>query len=148
MGTVRPSFSPLQTLRGMMSRAYPRIIEVLQTVGAGGLLMMPTAADFESDIGPDIEKYYQGADGLAAVDRVRLFKLAWDLAGDAFGSRAMQYERYYAGDPVRVVAGTYLGYVHKDECMRLVDNALALGGTPAARRPGSKQTRDIGDPAP
>ncbi len=130
IGTVRPAFTPLQTLRGMMSKAYPRIIEVLQTVGAGGLLMMPTAADFQSPIAADIQRYYQGAEGLAAVDRVRLFKLAWDLAGDAFGMRAMQYERYYAGDPVRVVAGNYLSYEHKAECQRLLANALSLAGSP------------------
>jgi len=125
-GTVRPAFTPLQTLRGMMSKAYPRIIEVLQTVGAGGLLMMPTAADFESEVADDIHRYYQGAQGLPAVERVRLFKLAWDLAGDAFGMRAMQYERYYAGDPVRLMAGNYLFYQYKHECQRLVTDALAL----------------------
>ncbi|MDB5838542.1 MAG: 4-hydroxyphenylacetate 3-monooxygenase, oxygenase subunit [Herminiimonas sp.] len=129
-GTVRPSFTPLQTLRGLMSRAYPRIIEVLQTIGAGGLLMMPTAEDFASPIGPDIEKYYQGAGGLPAVERIRLFKLAWDLAGDAFGMRAMQYERYYAGDPVRLVAGNYLSYAYKQECKDAVQRALALSGDP------------------
>lgn len=129
-GTVRPAFTPLQTLRGMMSRAYPRIIEVLQTVGAGGLLMMPTAADFQSDIADDIHRYYQGAQGMHAVDRVRLFKLAWDLAGDSFGMRAMQYERYYAGDPVRLMAGNYLSYQYKSECQRLVSNALALSKLP------------------
>ncbi|MBP8306007.1 MAG: hypothetical protein KAY46_02010 [Burkholderiaceae bacterium] len=30
----------------------------------------------------------RGAHGIRATDRVRLFKLAWDLAGDAFGMRA------------------------------------------------------------
>jgi anthranilate 3-monooxygenase (FAD)/4-hydroxyphenylacetate 3-monooxygenase len=130
-GTVRPAFAPLQALRGMMSTAYPRIIEVLQKVGAGGLLMMPTAADFESEeIGADVRRYYQGAQGLAAEDRVRLFKLAWDLAGDAFGMRAMQYERYYAGDPVRLLAGNYLAYGNRPECDRLVQAALALSGSP------------------
>lgn len=129
VGTVRPSFTPLQTLRGMMSTAYPRIIEVLQTVGAGGLLMMPTAADFDSPIGPDIRRYYQGAEGLPAEDRVRLFKLAWDLAGDAFGTRAVQYERYYAGDPVRVIAGNYLSYPYRADCLGAVERALALGGS-------------------
>ena len=33
----------------------------------------------------------------------RLFKIAWDLAGDAFGTRQLQYERYYVGDPVRIL---------------------------------------------
>lgn len=129
-GTVRAGFTPLQTLRALMSKAYPRIIEVLQTIGAGGLLMMPTAADFASEVGDDVRRYYKGAGDISAEDRVRIFKLAWDLAGDAFGMRAMQYERYYAGDPFRLVASNYVNYAHKHECERLVSQALALAGKP------------------
>jgi anthranilate 3-monooxygenase (FAD) / 4-hydroxyphenylacetate 3-monooxygenase len=129
-GTIRAGFTPLQTVRGMMSKAYPRIIEVLQTIGAGGLLMMPTAADFSSQVAGDVRRYYQGAGGVSAEDRIRIFKLAWDLAGDAFGMRAMQYERYYAGDPVRLVAGNYLSYAYKSECQGLVQRALELAGKP------------------
>ena len=132
-GGVRPRFHSLQTLRVLLAQQYPKLVEVLQTLGAGGLLMMPSAEDFGSPIGEDVARYYRGANGLAAVDRVRLYKLAWDLCGDAFG-RAVQYERYYAGDPVRVLAGNYLGY-DKADCFRLVDRALALAGQP-------------GDPAP
>lgn len=130
VGTIRAGFTPLQTLRGLMSKAYPRIIEILQTVGAGGLLMMPTAADFASEVGDDVRRYYRGAGDIAAEDRVRIFKLAWDLAGDAFGMRAMQYERYYAGDPFRLVAGNYINYAYKHECEKLVAAALALAGKP------------------
>ena len=133
-GGVRPRFHSLQTLRVLLAQQYPKLVEVLQTLGAGGLLMMPSAEDFGSPIGEDVARYYRGANGLAAVDRVRLYKLAWDLCGDAFGQRAVQYERYYAGDPVRVLAGNYLGY-DKADCFRLVDRALALAGQP-------------GDPAP
>jgi len=129
-GTIRAGFTPLQTLRTMMSKAYPRIIEVLQVIGAGGLLMMPTGADFSSEVGKDVRRYYCGAGDVSAEDRVRIFKLAWDLAGDAFGMRAMQYERYYAGDPVRLLAGNYLSYPHKKECEALVAKALALAGRP------------------
>ena len=129
-GTIRAGFTPLQTLRTMMSKAYPRIIEVLQIIGAGGLLMMPTAADFKSEVGDDLRRYYRGAGDVSAEDRVRIFKLAWDLAGDAFGMRALQYERYYAGDPVRLLAGNYLSYAYKKECEALVAKALALAGRP------------------
>jgi anthranilate 3-monooxygenase (FAD)/4-hydroxyphenylacetate 3-monooxygenase len=128
-GTVRPSLTPLQTLRSFLPRAYPEVIEVLQTLGAGGLLMMPSGADFASPVAEDVEKYYQGAGGMPAVERVGLFKLAWDLAGDAFGMRQLQYERYYAGDPVRILAGNYLGY-DKSACRALVRRALDLGGAP------------------
>ena len=76
-----------------------------------------------------MERYYRGAEGMPAVDRVRLYKLAWDLAGDAFGMRQLQHERYYAGDPVRNGAATYLAY-DKAECRALVERALRLAGDP------------------
>ena len=32
-----------------------------------------------------------------AVDKFKLFKLAWDLLGSDFGGRHLQYERFYMG---------------------------------------------------
>ncbi|CAN5203964.1 4-hydroxyphenylacetate 3-monooxygenase, oxygenase component [soil metagenome] len=128
-GVVRPNLNALQTLRMHLSSSYPKIAELLQTLGAGGYLMMPSAEDFLSPIAGDIEKYLQGAGGLPAEDRVRLYKLAWDLCGDGFGQRTLQYERYYAGDPVRLLAANYLAY-NKDRVFGLVDKALSLAGTP------------------
>jgi len=132
-GTVRAKFRPLQTTRTTLSRFYPRIIEVLQTLGAGGLLMMPSGADFDSEIGDIVDKYYTGVGGMASVDRVRLFKLAWDLRGDAFGQRQLQYERYYAGDPVRLLAGVYLSY-EREKIDALVEAAIEIAGEPGGRR--------------
>ncbi|HEY2041280.1 MAG TPA: 4-hydroxyphenylacetate 3-monooxygenase, oxygenase component [Jatrophihabitans sp.] len=130
-GAVRPRFDALQTLRMHLSASYPKVSETLQTLGAGGLLMMPSAADFDSPIAGDIATYFQGAEGLPAVDRVRLYKLAWDLCGDGFGQRTLQYERYYAGDPVRLLAMNYKNY-DKSEAYGLVDRALDLAGDPVA----------------
>ena len=128
-GTVRPLYEPLQAVRTLLPRWYPRVIEVMQVLGAGGLLMMPTAGDLNSAIAGDIERYYQGAEGMSGTDRTRLFKLAWDLCGDSFGSRQLQYERYYAGDPVRSTAGNYSIY-DSAACDALVQRALELAGDP------------------
>lgn len=126
-GTVRALLAPLQALRAFLPTAYPRVIEVLQTIGAGGLMMMPSGADFAApEIADAVARHYQGA-GISSLDRVKLFKLAWDLAGDAFGSRQLQYERYYAGDPVRILAGNYLAADDK-EPMALVEKAMRLAG--------------------
>jgi anthranilate 3-monooxygenase (FAD) / 4-hydroxyphenylacetate 3-monooxygenase len=128
-GSWRPALAPLHNLRIMMASAYPRVIEVLQTIGAGGFMLMPSGADFAvPELAGDTGKYYCGAK-LSSLDRVRLFKLAWDLAGEAFGQRLVQYERYYAGDPVRNLAGAYLS-VDDSDYRRLVDAALALAGDP------------------
>ena len=126
-GVVLPRLEAVQTLRTHLSSAYPKAVELLQTLGAGGLLMMPTAADLAATDGPDIARYLQGADGLSGTARMRLFKLAWDLCGDAFGQRALQYERYYAGDPVRLLAGIYQAHDSAAD-LELVDRALSLAG--------------------
>ena len=129
-GNVRTTLAPLQALRGLLPTFYPRVIEVLQIIGAGGLLMAPTAADFNApEIAGDVARYYQGAEGFPAVDRVRLFKIAWDLCGDSFGARQVQYERFYAGDPVRILAMTYLGSGDR-QYQELVERAIEIAGKP------------------
>ena len=140
-GVVWPDFNSLQTLRMHLSSSYPKISELLQTLGAGGYLMMPSAEDFVGPIAGDIEKYLQGAGGMPAEERVRLYKLAWDLCGDGFGQRTLQYERYYAGDPVRLLAANYLSY-NKDRAFSLVDAALSLSGTPAEALAEKKAQRE------
>jgi anthranilate 3-monooxygenase (FAD)/4-hydroxyphenylacetate 3-monooxygenase len=108
------------------------VVEVLQTLGAGGLLMMPTAADLAAADGPDVARYLQGADGLPGSARMALFKLAWDLCGDAFRQRAVQYERYYAGDPVRLLAGIYAAHDGAAD-HELVERALSGTGEEVGR---------------
>lgn len=108
-GTLHPAYAPLQAIRYHLPRMYERMVQVTQVLGAGGLLMNPSEADLRSPIRPEIDRYYRGA-GTEAEERIRMFKLAWDLTGTQFGQRMLQYERYYAGDPVRVGAGYYLDY--------------------------------------
>ena len=123
-GQVYCALEPLLAIRNFMPRAYPEVIDILRELGAGGLTMNPSKDDIDSgEIGPDILKYYVGAGDMSAPDRIALFNLAWDLTGDAFGMRQLQYERYYSGDPMRNLANTYLGY-NGDDCLNLVEEAL------------------------
>lgn len=123
-GQVYCALEPLLAIRNFMPRAYPEVIDILRELGAGGLTMNPSKDDIDSsEIGQDILKYYVGAGDLAAPERISLFNLAWDLTGDAFGMRQLQYERYYSGDPMKNLANTYLGYNGKD-CLNLVEAAL------------------------
>jgi aromatic ring hydroxylase len=108
-GAIRPAYEPLQALRLLLPKFYERMVQVTQTLAAGGLLISPTEADLRSAVGPDIERYYKGA-GVEAEERIRLFKLAWDATGTQFGQRMLHYERYYAGDPVRVSAAYRAAY--------------------------------------
>ena len=124
-GAIRPAWPPLQSVRYHLPRFYERMVQVVQVIGAGGLLISPTHDDLRSDIGGDIDAYYRGA-GVDAERRIHLAKLAWDATGTQFGQRMLQYERYYAGDPVHVAATLYQRQ-NVDELMGLVDRALSDG---------------------
>ena len=108
-------------------RVYPRIVEIIQTLAAGGFFYAPSFADLdEPNLRPDLERYVRGRPGVDATDRIALFKLAWDATGDSFGSRVLQYAKYYSGDPIRNWAGWYLGYPFKDALFETVNRARGL----------------------
>jgi anthranilate 3-monooxygenase (FAD)/4-hydroxyphenylacetate 3-monooxygenase len=87
------------TLWVLIPQAQMRAAETIRQLCGSGLIMTPTAKDFANpEIAVYLEKYLQGK-GVAARDRVQLFKLAWDMIGEPFGSRQLQYEWFYAGDP-------------------------------------------------
>jgi hypothetical protein len=65
----------------------------------------------------------RGRTGYSAEERLKLFKLAWDIVGDAFGMRAQQYVHFHGGDPIRLTAAGYLDY-NKDPFFDIVDRAL------------------------
>lgn len=125
-GEAIPNIVSLETVQGLLPKLYPRAIEILQIIGAGGLLMSPTAADFNNpDLRKDLDYYYVGKEGIPAIKRIQLFKLAWDLCGEAFGQRLLQYERYYTGDPIRKKGRFYENF-KRDNSFMMVEEALKV----------------------
>ncbi len=108
-GVMTPAWPPLDAARNMFTWMYPKMIEILQLLGASGLMGRPTKADLESPLRPTIEKFYQAAHA-GAVERIKLFRLAWDVALSSFGSRQVLYERFFFGDPVRMQMATFGSY--------------------------------------
>jgi len=106
-GAMRPAWNPLDAARNLFPRLYPRMIEIIQQIGASGLVAMPSEADVRGPMAQEIERYFQAARA-EAHDRIPLFRLAWDTAVSAFGSRQVLYERFFFGDPVRM-AGALVG---------------------------------------
>jgi 4-hydroxyphenylacetate 3-monooxygenase oxygenase component len=87
------------TLWILIPQSQMRAAEVIRQLSGSGLIMTPTERDFANpEIAGYLEKYLQGK-GVGARDRVQLFKLAWDMIGEPFGSRQLQYEWFYSGDP-------------------------------------------------
>jgi 4-hydroxyphenylacetate 3-monooxygenase len=123
-GTMRPSLIPLQVASNVFPKIYPRFSEMIQIIGASGMVSLPTEEDFDSDLRTALDQYLQGA-SKDAVDRVKLFRLAWDLTMSSFGTRQTQYERYFFGDPIRLSSLLYKTY-SKDEYVKQVSDFLDL----------------------
>ena len=100
-GVMRPAWDPLDAGRNLYPRLYPRMVEIIQQLGASGLVSAPTEADVNGPLSEEIRRYYQAARA-DALERIPIFRLAWDTALSAFGSRQVLYERYFFGDPVRM----------------------------------------------
>lgn len=100
---------PCIAMRDGWPDMYDRIVAILQQMSAGGLMLTPTEADMTGDLQPVADKYLQGAN-IQAFDRVRLFRVIWDLIGSDFGSRSTLYERFFHGDVVRLRQQRYASY--------------------------------------
>jgi 4-hydroxyphenylacetate 3-monooxygenase len=100
-GEFVPARPPLDVVRILFPRIYPRLVEIIQLNSSSSLMATPAEADFQSPLLADLEHYFASS-GAAAKDRVALYRLAWDVAGSAFGGRQVLYEKFFFGDPVRV----------------------------------------------
>ncbi|KGR88296.1 4-hydroxyphenylacetate 3-monooxygenase, oxygenase component [Lysinibacillus odysseyi] len=123
-GIMRPAIIPLKVAGSVFSKVYPRFMEIIQLIGASGMITLPTEKAFDSPIRKDLDRYLQGA-SKPAEERVKIFRLAWDLTMSAFGTRQTQYERYFFGDPVRLVGDLYQTYP-KNDYVETVSNFLQL----------------------
>lgn len=108
-GVMTPAWTPLNVARNTFPKVYPRLVEIIQQLSASGLMAIPSERDFASPIQADIDRFFQ-ARNTNALDRTRLFRLAWDTAISAFGSRQVLYERFFFGDPVRMAGALYMSY--------------------------------------
>lgn len=80
------------------TESYSAIIDQLRELSGGGVFQMPASIDVmhDADARGKFETYFQTPQ-LAAVDRMKLFKLVWEMVGSEFAGRQQQYEKFYAG---------------------------------------------------
>jgi len=133
-GVLTPAAMPLWTVRMMYPKMFVRMCEIIQILGAGGLVAVPSFAELDGSAAIDVTTYFQAANA-AAKTRIKLFRLAFDAAVSSFSGRQQLYERYYSGDPVRL-AGTLYGLYdkdpHIDRILGLLDDLEARRGNPAS----------------
>ncbi len=109
---------------------YSPLIDILRELSGGGVFQMPASVSVLED--PDLrrrfEQYWQTPQ-MAALDRVKLFKLVWDLVGSEFAGRHLQYEKFYVGATFTVRAHNYRE-APWPEFHKVVDDLLASYGPP------------------
>ena len=108
-GIFCPDYRPLLVARKKMIEMYPRMAEILHFLGSSSLMALPAEADLSGPLAEDIHRYMD-TDTATAEERIRLFRLAWDVSCSAFGSRQTLYERYFGGDGARNAALLYQIY--------------------------------------
>jgi aromatic ring hydroxylase len=114
---------PLAALRAALPGWFPRVNEIIRQIGSHNLLTTPArAALADTALRPLIDRYLLGVD-VDAEQRSRLFRLAWDFAGTALGSRNEQYERFYLGSIGRNLTMAHL-QADRVRANRLVDRFL------------------------
>ena len=121
-GIVTPAWEPLNACRNWYPRAYPRFVEIIRQLGASGLVAIPTEADAFGPAREDVETYLQSAT-LEGIERLRLFRLAWDASMSAFAGRQSLYEYFFFGDPVRM-AGALVGSYDREPYVQRVQALL------------------------
>ncbi len=119
-GVMTPARRPLDAARNYYPANHARLPELLQLLGASGIIMMPSKADREGPLGEQIARFLQ-AGNASAEDRLRLFRLAWDMGMSSFAGRQELYERYFFGDPVRMHSALYEVYDSTEAVQRIQD---------------------------
>jgi 4-hydroxyphenylacetate 3-monooxygenase len=99
-GVMRPKDSLLYASQVFQQAMYPALLNQIRGLMGGSVIQLPaTVGELRTtDSAGDIERYVRWP-GAKGAERVKLLKLLWDALGSEFGSRHLQYEMFYAGEP-------------------------------------------------
>ncbi|AIC95704.1 MULTISPECIES: 4-hydroxyphenylacetate 3-hydroxylase family protein [Shouchella] len=117
-GIMVPKLESLKACASYYQMTYPRLIEIIQLLGASHFIAAPSEKDFASSIAPYLERFVKG-EYVSAYDKFQLIQLARDMTMTEFGTRQLLYERYFYGDPVRVLSSLNGLYSKKKEELQM-----------------------------
>jgi 4-hydroxyphenylacetate 3-monooxygenase len=82
---------------------HTEIIDTLRSLLGGYPLVMPASIDVLTDdaLRDRFERWWK-TPSIEAIERHKLYKLAWDIVGSEFAGRHMLYEKFYAGNSIVV----------------------------------------------
>lgn len=84
---------------------HSQVIEIVRELMGGGQFQFP--ADSSVLDNPETAALFDelwAANGMSAIERMRIFRLAWDLIGSELASRTVSYEKFFVG-PAFAVRG-------------------------------------------
>jgi len=114
---------------------YSSIVDKIRELCGGGVFQMPADISVLDD--PKLATTFQthwATPQISAIDRMKLFKLAWDVVGSEFAGRHQQYEKFYAGPSFIVRNYSYAMAPWSDFCAVVEGLMNSCGcGSPRAR---------------
>jgi 4-hydroxyphenylacetate 3-monooxygenase len=126
-GGVFPNARAYTPLRSLLTVWFPRVNEILKTIGSHNLLAVASRGQLDSPrLRPLINAFIPGANDIGADERSAVFRMAWDFVGSSFGGRNELYERNYLGSGRnnRISLGTRYGAPNIARGRYLVDKML------------------------
>lgn len=111
---------------------HSALVDVLRELCGGGVFQMPASVDVMLDetLRTEFEQYWTTPQ-MPALDRMKLFKLAWDMVGSEFAGRHQQYEKFYAGASF-IVRNHNFREAPWDDYHAMVDGLLGSYDVPSA----------------
>lgn len=97
-GYVMPNRRYMYAALNWCQENYVHICTAVRELMGGAVFQMPANVSVAHD--PSLMAIFEdfwSTDGEDAIDRMKLYKLAWDMLGSEFASRHLQYENFYAG---------------------------------------------------
>jgi 4-hydroxyphenylacetate 3-monooxygenase len=127
-GVFRPATRYVYGAMGQQAELYPRVLHIIRELVGGGVLQVPSSIKEMTNPATraDMDRYVQSP-GVPSEERIKLFKLAWDVVGSEFAGRHHQYEMFYAGAPFVAKGYAYRGYDYA-EPLAAVEEFLASYG--------------------
>lgn len=103
---------------------HSMIIEMLRELMGGAVFQMPADVSVmeDTELREQFEQFW-ATPFMESFDRMKLYRLAWDLVGSEFANRHTSYEKFYAG-PYFVIRNHSFREAPWDEFHDIVDRQL------------------------
>jgi len=129
----------------LQAETYPRVLHILRELVGGGVIQLPSSCRelLNPETRADMDRYVQSP-GVPSVERIKLFKLAWDVVGSEFAGRHHQYEMFYAGAPFVAKGYAFRNYGFEealDAVARFLDSYSLEMTEPSGSKEGGEPGR-------